>query len=284
MLNSNQLFSRDIERHYATTTKTEETYLFRLYKETGNRKAYNKIYNSAIKFVISVAHRYKNQGVELEDLIGAGNIFLHRAITDFKPNPDNKFLSYAVWWIRHGILDEIANQSRNVRITVAESNKKHQVNKATEKLAHELGRIPTLKELSKETKLTIKELNILMQIDNFSHLDAKMGDEGNTLMDTLADHNELHSDAILNEKTRENILNFIQGANLNRHKDGEKIIKMYYGIGEPVNYTLDEIGERIGKTRERVRQIRNDCINTLKKHNKTQKREHNLHLTKSMLD
>jgi RNA polymerase primary sigma factor len=241
-------------------TKAEEKVLF-IEAKQGNQKAVNKLLLSNLKFVVKVARHYNNQGVDLEDLISAGNIGLHRAIHEFDHTRNYKFISYAVNWIRAYIMEELATQSRFLKVNQRAGNQKSKIDKASDKLYQKLGRTPTLKELSEETKISIERLKEMEVLNPQSSLNAKVGDT--ELQNLIPDQNENNE---ISQDLQEKFLNFVNSAPLtDKQRD---IITRYIGIGyEGNSYTLEEISEKYNVTRERIRVIKDDCLAILKRYN-----------------
>jgi RNA polymerase primary sigma factor len=279
-LTSRQIYSRDAKRHYTPLAKEEENTLFKQYHE-GSKEAYHRIYTSTLNLVISIAQRYANQGIEISDLIQAGNMAIARAIQDFDVTRGFRFITYAIVWIRQAILEEIASQSRFVKITGTEGTLKHKVNKAIAKLEQTLLRKPTREELSTETTINIDHIEHMELLDPQPSLNAPINEDGHTLVDIIPAKETTDIDKSIHGK----VLDFIAQADLGKNKPLKTtILKMYFGLDYPISYTLDEISEEINLTRERVRQIRNECIMRLKKFNSTQKRNRQFHLEPNMMD
>lgn len=272
-------------------TKKEEKELFRLYKQ-GNRLAYNKIILANQGFVKKVALQYKNQGVEVDDLMAVGTIGLVRAIDDFEVKRNLKFISYAVWRIRQAILTEIASQSRFMKITGPEGTKVHRVNKVIQILEQELGRPPISKEITAKyskvypkDSVTAERLKKLDILNNITSLSAPRGENGSTnLQETIIDTKTPPPDDVGHNEKEEKLMNFLASANLRnvRGISGLDVIQMYFGIGYAKTHTLDEIGTKYERTRERIRQLMKECINVIKKHNTRQQQMGEFHLDPNM--
>ena len=183
----------DVRRKFKPITQVEQVELFELHRNKGSQKAYDAIFNSVTKFVVDSALRYKNQGVELADLIQAGNLGVHIAIRRFDPAVDIKFMSYAVGWILAEIRRELAEQSRFVKVNRGDAQKQYQVNRATQKLEQELCRIPTLEEISKRTKINMDELEVMQTLKAQPSMDDTIT-EGFKLSDTIEDNKFLKPD------------------------------------------------------------------------------------------
>ena len=275
-------YSEQIKKLYKPINKDEQFELFELYRNKGSKKAYNNIFYSALNFVISVAHKYKNQGVELEDLIQVGNVGLDTAIKRFDHNKNVKFISYAVNWIRQAMLQELAEQSRFVKITGAEANKQFNVNKVVQSLEQELLRTPTLEEIAKKSKISIDELKVMAILEPQRSLDAENPHTNQKLSDTLADNKFLSPENYAMESISAKIVDFVDNSTIKKDEDKE-IIKRFFGIGKPVSYNQREIAEDFGCTPESIRQKKNKGVETLVKYNEVEKRESRFHLTPDML-
>jgi len=275
-------YSEQIKKLYKPINKDEQFELFELYRNKGSKKAYNNIFYSALNFVISVAHKYKNQGVELEDLIQVGNVGLDTAIKRFDHTKDIKFISYAVNWIRQAMLQELAEQSRFVKITGAEANKQFNVNKVVQSLEQELLRTPTLEEIAKKSKISIDELKVMAILEPQRSLDAENPHTNQKLSDTLADNKFLSPENYAMESISAKIVDFVDNSTIKKDEDKE-IIKRFFGIGKPVSYNQREIAEDFGCTPESIRQKKNKGVETLVKYNEVEKRESRFHLTPDML-
>jgi len=277
-MNTLNTYSKDIKVLYTPMDMETQTKLFNDYHETGSRIAYNKIYYSVLNFVISVAHKYKGRGVDLEDLVQAGNLSLDKAIKKFDHEQNIKFISYAVNWIRQSILEELASNSRFVKVTTAKANQMNNINKATEKLSQTLSRKPTLKEVAEEMKMQLKELELMQIMTPQQSLEDKVGDNM-TVQDTLSDNNTSNPEDC--ESVSEKINDFIDSSSI-KLEEHKNIIKSYFGLDTGIALDLKDLGERYHCSSENIRQIKNKSINLLKSFNKTQKRDNSLHLTPHM--
>lgn len=229
--------------------------------------ALNKLIRANLRFVVSVAKQYQNQGLTLPDLINEGNIGLIKAAGRFDETKGFKFISYAVWWIRQSILQALAEQARIVRLPLNKIGSINKINQTFTKLEQEFERAPTPEEIAKE--LDIEVFDIKHIINNTGHhvsMDAPITqDEDNTLYDimlskdSLSPENDLIKESL--NKEIERILSTLS------HREAE-IIRLYYGINNRNILTLEEIGEKFDLTRERVRQIKGKVIKVLKSRSK----------------
>ena len=227
----------------------------------GDRKALDKLTKANLRFVVSVAKQYQNQGLSLPDLINEGNLGLIKAAEKFDETRGFKFISYAVWWIRQSILQAIAEQSRIVRLPLNQVGSVNKINRMLNKFEQENERRPSVDEISERTDLPEDKVGEAM-LANTRHVsvDAPFVDgEDNSLLDVLINDDAPMADRqLVIESLREEISNV-----LNTLSDRERcVIKAFYGIGEP-EMTLEEIGSKYGLTRERVRQIKEKAIRKL---------------------
>ena len=227
---------------------------------TGEEEALDKLVRSNLRFVVSVAKKYQNQGVALGDLINEGNLGLIRAAHKFDETKGIKFISYAVWWIRQAILQALAEQSRIVRVPLNRAGALHRIGKRSSTLLQELGREPTVEEIAEELDLSHEEVQRTLAISQ-THLslDAPLTPgEDNRLLDYLPDQFSAGPD----DETYERALcNTIEEA-LNTLKDREAhVLRLYFGLEDGRDpMTLEEIGALLGITRERVRQIKEKAL------------------------
>ncbi len=229
--------------------------------QKGDIKALEKLVNSNLRFVISVAKQYQNQGLSLPDLISEGNIGLIKAANRFDYTKGFKFISYAVWWIRQTILQALAENSRIVRLPVNKVGAVNKINQLLVKMTQEFEREPTPEEIASQLQIDAKDIKELLSIsERTSYLEAPVSnsDEGLTLLDIISNK----SDEL---KEQQNSIKY-QINNLLKilHQRDCQIIKMYYGIGYQHKYTLDEIADELGLTRERIRQLKTKAMRKLK--------------------
>ena len=232
----------------------------------GDRKALDKLTKANLRFVVSVAKQYQNQGLSLSDLINEGNLGLIKAAEKFDETRGFKFISYAVWWIRQAILQAIAEQSRIVRLPLNQVGSVNKIKRLLNKFEQENERRPSVDEISEQIDLPEDKVGEAM-LANTRHVsvDAPFIDgEDNSLLDVLVNDDAPMADRqLVLESLREEISNV-----LNTLSDRERcVIKAFYGIGEP-EMTLEEIGNKYGLTRERVRQIKEKAIRHLRSNTK----------------
>jgi len=239
-------------------TAEEEIQLARRIRQ-GDRKALDKLTRANLRFVVSVAKQYQNQGLSLADLVNEGNIGLIKAAQRFDETRGFKFISYAVWWIRQAILQALAEQSRIVRLPLNRVGALHRIGKASSTLEQEFGREPSAEEIAKELEMSPLEVTDTLKISN-SHLslDAPFcHGEDNSLLDVLV--NELQpapDDALLDESLKIEIAKALDTLTVRE----AEVVSLYFGIDRNRAYTLEEIGSKFGLTRERVRQIKEKAI------------------------
>lgn len=242
-------------------TAEEEVELAQRIKK-GDREALEKLTKANLRFVVSVAKQYQNQGLSLPDLINEGNLGLIKAAEKFDETRGFKFISYAVWWIRQSIHQAIAEQSRIVRLPQNQVGSVSKINRALNKFEQENERRPNVSEIAEKTDLPEEKVEVALK-SNTRHVsvDAPFSDsDDNSLLDVLVNDDAPMADrSLVIESLRDEI-----AAALNILNEREqKIIKSFYGIGCQ-EMTLEEIGHATGLTRERVRQIKEKAIRKLR--------------------
>jgi RNA polymerase primary sigma factor len=257
-------YLRDISV-YPLIDREEEVRLARRIRAPGAEalEALDKLVRSNLRFVVSVAKKYQNQGVALADLINEGNLGLIRAAHKFDETKGIKFISYAVWWIRQAILQALAEQSRIVRVPLNRAGTLHRIGKRANALLQELGREPTHEEIAEEMDLSEEEVARTISISQ-THLslDAPLTPgEDNKLLDYLPDNLNPQPD----EQTFEKALTESIEEALSSLKEREaKILRLYFGLDGEEPMTLEQIGALLGITRERVRQIKEKALSRLR--------------------
>lgn len=229
----------------------------------GDQDALEKLTKANLRFVVSVAKQYQNQGLSLADLINEGNIGLIKAAKRFDETRGFKFISYAVWWIRQAILQALAEQSRIVRLPLNRVGTLHKIGKISSSLEQEYGREPSPDEIAKELELSAVEVSDTLKISN-THLslDAPFSvSEDNSLMDVLEDEFQPAPDEdLLSESLRLEIEKALDSLSARE----AEVINLYFGLHSEKALTLEEIGARFNLTRERVRQIKEKAIRRLR--------------------
>ncbi len=254
-------YLREISR-YPLITREEEVVLAQAIK-TGSEEALDKLVRSNLRFVVSVAKKYQNQGVSLSDLINEGNLGLIRAAHKFDETKGIKFISYAVWWIRQAILQALAEQSRIVRVPLNRAGTLHRIGKRSAALQQELGREPTVEEIAEGMDISRDEVAKTLSISQ-SHLslDAPLTPgEDNQLLDYLPDTQNAGPDQETFERALTDSIEEVLGTLKDREA---KILRLYFGLEGQEPMTLEEIGSMMGITRERVRQIKEKALARLR--------------------
>ncbi|HNQ13512.1 MAG TPA: RNA polymerase sigma factor RpoD/SigA [Bacteroidia bacterium] len=225
--------------------------------------ALEKLVKANLRFVVSVAKQYQNQGLTLPDLINEGNLGLIKAAQKFDETKGFKFISYAVWWIRQGILQALAEQSRIVRLPLNQVGNVNKIRKTFAELEQKFEREPTDEEIASELDISKEQLADTLRISNKAvSMDAPIDSEDSfSIGDLLENTNTPSTDnELMNESLKKDI-----DRSLNTLTPRESdIIKLFYGIGNSHQLTLDEIGDRMNLTRERVRQIKENALRRLK--------------------
>ena len=230
----------------------------------GDQIALERLTKANLRFVVSVAKQYQNQGLTLSDLINEGNLGLIKAAQRFDETRGFKFISYAVWWIRQSILQALAEQSRIVRLPLNKVGSLNKINKAFSNLEQEFEREPSADELAEMLEITREEVETTLSVAaRHVSVDAPFQEgEENSLLDVLENRSAPRTDMQLEylESLRKEIERSLSTLT-DRQKD---VIKYYFGIGVEHPMSLEDIGEKFGLTRERVRQIKDKAINKLR--------------------
>ena len=240
-------------------TREQEQEIARQIRD-GDKDALDRLVKANLRFVVSIAKQYSNQGLSLEDLINDGNLGLIKAAHRFDEKRGYKFISYAVWWIRQAMLQSLAEHSRIVRLPLNRAGTLYRIGKASRQLDQELGRAPSAGEIAKKLNLSEEEVEDTMHIAN-THVsldDPYSNDQDDSaLVDYLMDENAEMPD----EHTYERALSDDMERALDTLSEREKLILMlYFGLSSEEPMTLEEIGKKLGLTRERIRQIKEKAI------------------------
>lgn len=236
--------------------------------QAGDQEALEKLTQANLRFVVSVAKQYQNQGLSLGDLINEGNLGLIKAAKRFDETRGFKFISYAVWWIRQSILQALAEQSRIVRLPLNRVGALNKIGKELSKLEQEYERLPSAAELSESLDMSVSEVADTLKISG-RHLsvDAPFAQgEDNRLLDVLENEETPNPDL---ELMSESLKVEIERALSKLSTREAEVIRLYFGIGREHSLTLEEIGERFDLTRERVRQIKEKALRKLRHHNRS---------------
>jgi len=231
----------------------------------GDGDAQEKLVRANLRFVVSVAKQFQNKGLSLGDLINEGNLGLIKAAKRFDETRGFKFISYAVWWIRQGIMSALADHQRAVRLPLNRVNDLTKISKAYRDLEQEYERKPTTEELARILEMTAEEVAYSLQISaRYVSMDAplKSGDENkNSLMDVLPNDNQpLPDNSLMKESLKNEITNVLSTLNARE----AEVIRLSFGIGRNQKATLAEIGDRFNLTRERIRQIKDKALRKLR--------------------
>ena len=228
----------------------------------GDQAALEKLTRANLRFVVSVAKQYQNQGLSLPDLINEGNLGLIKAAEKFDETRGFKFISYAVWWIRQSILQALAEQSRIVRLPLNQVGSLNKINKAYSKFEQEHERRPSPEELADQLELPADKVADTLRVSGrHVSVDAPFVDgEDNSLLDVLINNDSPNADRTLIDESLAREIDRSLATLTEREAD---IIRMFFGIGCQ-EMTLEEIGEHFGLTRERVRQIKEKAIRRLR--------------------
>ncbi|MDX2133877.1 MAG: RNA polymerase sigma factor RpoD/SigA [Saprospiraceae bacterium] len=244
-------------------TPEEEVELAKRIKQ-GDQVALEKLTKANLRFVVSVAKQYQNQGLSLSDLINEGNLGLIKAAQRFDETRGFKFISYAVWWIRQSILQALAEQSRIVRLPLNKVGSLNKINKAFSELEQQYEREPSAEELAELLEISSDEVETTLGVAaRHVSMDAPFVEgEDNSLLDVLENNSMPGTDTHLEyaDSLRREIERSLSTLS-DRQAD---VIKLYFGIGEPHPMSLEDIGDKFGLTRERVRQIKDKAINKLR--------------------
>ena len=230
---------------------------------TGDSNALEKLTKANLRFVVSVAKQYQNQGLSLGDLINEGNLGLIKAAKRFDETRGFKFISYAVWWIRQSILQALAEQSRIVRLPLNRIGALNKIGKAYSNLEQEFEREPNASELANELDMDVTEVSDTLKISGrHVSMDAPFSHgEENSLLDVMENEDQPSPD---NTLISESLKVEIERALSTLSEREMEVVRLYYGINKEHSLTLEEIGEKFNLTRERVRQIKEKAIRRLR--------------------
>jgi RNA polymerase primary sigma factor len=240
----------------------EEIRLSRLIKQ-GDKEALDKMLCANLRFVVSVAKKYQNRGLPLEDLINIGNLGLIKAAHRFDESRGFKFISYAVWWIKQTILQALAEQSRTIRIPLTMVSIMNKYTREMEQLEQQYEREPNFDELARDMEINQNTLEKTLQLSTTPlSVDAPVREESDSFfLDIIEDEDAVPPDHELMDESLKFELHDVLKSLTARE---QKIIKMYYGLEKYPKMTLEEIGEEVKLTRERVRQIKEKAIRKLR--------------------
>ena len=266
-----RLYLREIGKIPLLTPEEEADLAKRIVK--GDKKAKDKLVESNMRLVVSIAKRYGGRGLDFLDLIQEGNTGLLRAVEKFDPDKGFKFSTYATWWVRQAITRAIADQARTIRIPVHMVETINKVLRTSRKLTSELNREPTNEEIAKELGLEPEKIDYVMRIkQDIASLDASIGREGDDEDSVLGDfvedeERDSPEESAANQILKEQLSEII--ATLTDRE--QKIIRLRFGIGGGRPHTLEEVGAEFDVTRERIRQIEAKALSKLRKNKDTKK-------------
>ncbi len=254
-------YLRDVSRHELITPEREKILGARA--RMGDEEAIQELARANLRFVISVAKKYQNRGVSLTDLIQEGNVGLVTAARKFDPDQGVKFISYAVWWIRQAILASLANQGRAVRVPLNRASDLARIFREKERLKQELKREPTAEELSVATALTPELVESLQTLNAAEiRLDAPIGDsEDSQLVERFIAEEAAEPEAEVEGRLLSETIS--QALSTLEPRDA-KVLRLYFGLEGEREHTLEEIGNMLGVTRERIRQLRDRALRRLR--------------------
>ena len=243
-------------------TAEEEVILAKKIRD-GDQNALEKLTKANLRFVVSVAKQYQNQGLSLPDLINEGNLGLIKAAKRFDETRGFKFISYAVWWIRQSILQALAEQSRIVRLPLNQVGSLNKINKAFSRLEQVYEREPSAEEISKCLEIPEDKVADTMRVSGrHVSMDAPFANgEENTLMDVIVNQDSPRADNTLMSESLQKEIERSLSTLTERERD---VIKLFFGTGQNHGLTLEEIGAKFALTRERVRQIKEEAIRRLR--------------------
>jgi len=255
-------YLQEISKVDLITVEQEVEYAKRI--REGDQLALEKLTKANLRFVVSVAKQYQNQGLTLGDLINEGNLGLIKAAQRFDETRGFKFISYAVWWIRQSILQALAEQSRIVRLPLNKVGSLNKISKTFSALEQQFEREPSPEELAEVLEITIDEVvNTLRISGRHISVDAPFAQgEDNSLLDVLENnHQETPDSGLMNDSLRKEVSRTLTTLT---EREAE-VVALFYGLNGNSSYSLEEIGEKFDLTRERVRQIKEKAIKRLKK-------------------
>ncbi len=254
------LYLEDLSR-YALLTPEEEDAIARR-AQAGDKQALAQLVRANLRFVVSVAKRYQNRGLPFADLVQEGNVGMVTAARKFDPDQGVKFISYAVWWIRQAILASLARQSRSVRLPLNRATELARVLRVSEDLKQKLDRDPTPGEIAGPAELQESTVEMLLALNVAEvRLDAPVGDsEDSQLIDRfLVDESDVE-EAVDATLLKEHVTLALQNI---RPRDA-RVLRLYYGLQGESEHTLEQIGQLLGVTRERVRQLRDRALQDIR--------------------
>lgn len=255
-----ELYLREIGCKETLSSEEEASLAKRI--RAGEQEALNELTEANLRFVVSIAKQYANQGVALEDLINEGNVGLIRAAKGFDESKGCRFITYAVWWIRQAILQALAEQSRIVRLPLNRVGELYKMGRAARELGHSLGRNPSTNEIASELDVSRGDVEGMMSIHS-THLslDSPVYEGSDkTFQEMISDDEDVPPDeAVVQSAMKRSVAGMLDILDQRERT----IIQLFFGINTDRRHTLAEIGRTMGISRERVRQLKNRAISKL---------------------
>lgn len=255
-----ELYLREIGSKETLSSAEEASLAKRI--RSGEQEALNELTEANLRFVVSIAKQYANQGVALEDLINEGNVGLIRAAKGFDESKGCRFITYAVWWIRQAILQALAEQSRIVRLPLNRVGELYKMGRAARELGHSLGRNPSTNEIAEELDVSRGDVEGMMSIHS-THLslDSPVYEGSDkTFQEMISDDDDIPPDeAVVRSAMKRSVAGMLEILDQRERT----IIQLFFGINTDRRHTLAEIGRTMGISRERVRQLKNRAISKL---------------------
>jgi RNA polymerase primary sigma factor len=256
-------YLQEIGRVEMISSEEEAELAIRIKK--GDQQALNRLTTANLRFVVSVAKQYQHQGLSLPDLINEGNMGLIRAAKRFDETKGFRFISYAVWWIRQCILQALADQSRIVRVPLNKVGVRNKVAKAAQEFEQQFEREPSIEELSEILSMDLEEVATTINLSNrHVSLDSPLGDDGETTMVDIMENSEATP---TDQQSHDESMTYeIELVLKSLPEKQQKVLRCLYGIGMDTPMGMEDIGTQFNLTRERVRQIRDKALTTLRQH------------------
>jgi len=284
-MKATQIYLDQIKKLYKPITKTEQVELFDLYRNNGSEKAYNAIYYSVLNFVVDTALKFRNRGVELEDLIQAGNIGVDIAIKRFDPKKDVKFVSYAVNWITSEMRQEVAKIARPIKVITNDVIRFSNLKKATSKLEQKLFRTPTREEVAAAMELPVEDIELMVRMETQQSMDAEFdnSDSSTNLHNTLTDDKFMSPDNFSLRSIAQKVSKFVNESNLKNDRRKE-IVHRHHGLGSHNPTSMEDIATLMNCSRQNIEKQHSESIKQLVGWNNSEKAKGNFHLDMEMIE